>query len=86
MYYPYEPHRATLISQEKTNMGKQISIYLDEYETQRLVEIARRECRSPHEQARYFLRLILLGDADKVSTQRSAIAPTAPPQIEAVTA
>ncbi len=36
-------------------MGKQLSIYLDEFEARRLTEIAIRECRRPHDQARYFL-------------------------------
>lgn len=36
-------------------MGKQLSIYLDEVEARRLTEIAIRECRRPHDQAKYFL-------------------------------
>lgn len=36
-------------------MGKQLSIYLNEVEVKRLTEIALRECRRPHDQARYFL-------------------------------
>lgn len=36
-------------------MGKQLSIYLDEQENSRLAEIAAKECRRLHDQARYIL-------------------------------
>lgn len=57
-------------------MGKQLSIYLDETEARRLTEIAIRECRRPHDQARYFL-LSGLGLIDKpvASTQQTIGAP-----------
>lgn len=48
-------------------MGKQLSIYLDEVEARRLTEIAIRECRRPHDQARYFL-LNALGLTDNCVT------------------
>ena len=43
-------------------MGRQFSIYLDESETKRLMEIAVRECRRPQDQVRYILRTVLLGE------------------------
>ncbi|CAN5490285.1 hypothetical protein BH10CHL1_BH10CHL1_01610 [soil metagenome] len=51
-------------------MGKQLSIYLNEIEAQRLTEIAIRECRRPHDQARYFLlnALGLATDNDNAPT------------------
>lgn len=36
-------------------MGKQLSIYLNETATERLVERAIRECRRPNDQARYII-------------------------------
>jgi hypothetical protein len=40
-------------------MGKQLSIYLDDQLAKTLAEEALRECRRPHDQARYLLRQAL---------------------------
>lgn len=55
-------------------MGKQLSIYLNEVEAKRLTEIAIRECRRPHDQAKYFLlsALGLTTNSDNVSVSTSS--------------
>jgi hypothetical protein len=50
-------------------MGKQLSIYLDEQEAERLTEIAQRECRRPIDQVRFILRRELGIAQDQTQTQ-----------------
>lgn len=51
----------------------QISLYLDEVEAQKLRELAKHECRRPHEQVRYLLRNVLLSTNDNSDTKSAKI-------------
>lgn len=56
-------------------MGKQLNVYLNEQESKRLLEIASKECRRPHEQARWLLRQALgiaSEDSTAIKTQNGA--------------
>ena len=54
-------------------MGKQLSIYLNDEETKRLNSIAAQEYRHPREQARYLLRLALLGSPAPVNDNSDSV-------------
>lgn len=50
-------------------MGKQLSMYLDEYDCKRLNDIAIRECRRPVDQVRWLLRQALMQYCDESQSQ-----------------
>ena len=43
-------------------MGRQLSIYLDENEVRQLMEVSIKQCRRPQDQARFILRSVLMNE------------------------
>lgn len=56
-------------------MGKQLSIYLDDEQLKRLNEVANKQCRRPHDQARYILLSGLGLAVSDHSTSNNTVAP-----------
>jgi len=54
-------------------MGRQLSIYLDENEVRQLMEVSIKQCRRPQDQARFILRSVLMNEPSAEMTKPASL-------------